>query len=214
MNLKKIRKRTAYGIDKINKTNNFEFLNKNYCEKGQTVLLGDSITEMFNHTELFEAYTKETGISVYNRGISGDTSDRLLERLEKTVLNIKPRNIVLLIGTNDLGVGATPCFAAENIEKIIEAAKKRCKNVNFIVESVYPVNTKVARQGRRKNKDISALNAMIKNIAERQKVQYLDLTDALSDENGMLKAEYTFDGLHTNAAAFEVIAKAILPLLK
>ncbi len=90
MNLNKIRKRTVYYAEKINKADNFEFLNKNYCKKGQTVLVGDSITELFNHTELFAEYTAETGISVYNRGISGDTSDRLLERLERNVLNIKP----------------------------------------------------------------------------------------------------------------------------
>lgn len=214
MNLKKIRKRTAYGADKINKTDNFEFLNKNYCKKGQTVLVGDSITEMFNHTELFAKYTEETGKAVYNRGISGDTSDRLLERLEKTVLNIKPANMVLLIGTNDLGVGATPEFASENIEKIVEQAKKRCKNINIVLLAVYPVNSRINNQGRRKNKDIAVLNSMIKNTADKHKTEFIDLTAALSDENGRLAAKYTYDGLHVNAKAFEVITRAILPLLK
>ena len=214
MNLNKIRKRTVYYAEKINKADNFEFLNKNYCKKGQTVLVGDSITELFNHTELFAEYTAETGISVYNRGISGDTSDRLLERLERNVLNIKPKNMVLLIGTNDLGVGANPDFAAEHIEKIIVQAKKRCREMNIIVEAVYPVNNKVHNQGRRKNRDISTLNAKIKSIAEQKKLQFLDLTDVLSEENGRIASEYTYDWLHTNARAFEKIACAILPLLK
>ena len=111
MNLKKIRKRTEYDAYKRSRAGSFAFLNQNYCEKGATVLAGDSITEGYTHTELFAEYTAETGIPVYNRGISGDTSDRLLERLEKTILNIKPKNLVLLIGTNDLGVGADADFA-------------------------------------------------------------------------------------------------------
>lgn len=214
MNLKKIRKRTEYDAYKRSRAESFELLNKNYCEKGATVLAGDSITEGFTHTELFAAYTAETGIPVYNRGISGDTSDRLLERLEKTILNIKPKNLVLLIGTNDLGVGADADFTAEHVEKIIEQSKKRCKNINIILESVYPVNPKVNKQGRRNNKAILLINEKLKAVAEKQKITFLDLTDKLVDENGLFKAKYTYDGLHANAKAYEVITKAVLPLLK
>lgn len=214
MNLKSVRKKSAYGADKINKSDNFERLNKKYCKKGQTVLVGDSITEMYNHTELFEAYTAETGTVVYNRGISGDTSDRLLERLEKTVLNIKPKNMVLLIGTNDFSIGASAAFIAENISSMIEQSRKRCKKINIIVEAVYPVNTKIAKQNGRNNKDIAVLNTLIKGVCEKHGTEFLDLTDELSDESGMLRREYTYDGLHVNAAAYEKITKAILPLLK
>lgn len=214
MNLKKIRKRTQYDPYKNSRAAGFEYLNRNYCQKGQTVLLGDSITEGYDHTELFRDYTAQTNIEVYNRGISGDTSDRLLERLEKTVLNIKPKNIVLLIGTNDLGVGADVDFIAENVENIIITSKKRCKNINIILEAVYPINDKINNQGRRKNKDIAELNERYKAIAEAQKIAFLDLTRQLSDENGRLNAKYTYDGLHVNAFAYELITKAVLPLLK
>ena len=214
MNLKKIRKRTEYDPYKSSRAAGFEYLNRSYCQKGQTILLGDSITEGYNHTELFRAYTVQTGTEVYNRGISGDTSDRLLERLEKTVLNIKPQNIVLLIGTNDLGVGADIDFIAENVENIIIASKKRCKNINIILEAVYPINDKINNQGRRKNKDIAELNKRYKAIAEAQKITFLDLTKQLSDENGRLNEKYTYDGLHVNSSAYELITKAVLPLLK
>ena len=214
MNLKKIRKRTEYDAYKRSRSESFELLNKNYCEKGATVLVGDSITEGYDHTELFAEYTKETGTPVYNRGISGDTSDRLLDRLEKTVLNIKPKNMVLLIGTNDLGVGADTDFIAENVEKIIEQSTKRCKNINIILESVYPINPKINKQGRRKNSDIQLLNEKLKAVAKKQKIHFVDLTDKLSDKMGLLNAEYTYDGLHANAKAYEIITKAVLPLLK
>ena len=81
---------------------NYTMLNKKYALKNQTVLLGDSITDFFNYYELFYDFCKSSGQAVYNRGISGDTTDRLLERLYDNVLSIEPKNIVLLIGTNDI----------------------------------------------------------------------------------------------------------------
>ena len=55
-----------------------------------------------------------TGQAVYNRGISGDTSDRLLERLECNALNINPKNLVILFGTNDIGIGVPTEYTLKN----------------------------------------------------------------------------------------------------
>lgn len=214
MNLKKITKKTAYDAYKASRAAGFELMNKNYCEKGATILAGDSITEGFSFMELFAEYMALTSTPVYNRGISGDTSDRLLERLEKTVLCIKPKNLVLLIGTNDLGVGADPAFTVSNVEKIVEQSKKRCKDINIIIEGVYPINPTVNKQGKRNNKAIAEINRGLAELAKKHKVQFLDLTNSLSDESGLLKREFTYDGLHATAAAYEVIAKAVIPLLK
>ena len=54
------------------------------------MLFGDLITEIFNSYKLFYAFSKATRQAIYNRGISGDTSDRLLERLECNRLEHKP----------------------------------------------------------------------------------------------------------------------------
>ena len=83
MNLKKIRKRTEYDAYKRSRAESFALLNQNYCEKGATVLAGDSITEGYTHTELFAEYTAETGIPVYNRGISGIQATDCLNALKK-----------------------------------------------------------------------------------------------------------------------------------
>ncbi len=214
MNIHKVRKKTEYGADKINKANNFEYLNRHYCQKGQTVLAGDSITEMYNHTELFAKYTQQTGIYVYNRGISGDTSDRLLERFERTVLNLEPRNIVLLIGTNDFNVGANVDFILHNIEKTVDLAKDKCKGVNIVLEAVYPINGKINNQGKRDNRKIAVLNARLKTLAEMKNICFADMTAKLSDRDGRLKEQYTYDGLHVNAYAYEVITNALIPLFK
>ena len=86
-------KNTVYNSEMVSKKNNFSLLNKKYALENQTVLLGDSITDFFTWYELFYDFSKSSGQAVYNRGISGDTTDRLLERLYDNVLYIEPKNI-------------------------------------------------------------------------------------------------------------------------
>lgn len=208
------KRKTDYNAEKNNKMVNYEHLNKQYCKKGQTVLAGDSITEIFNHTELYAEYVKESGKAVYNRGISGDTSDKLLERFEKNVLNIEPSNIVLLIGTNDFAYGMSMDDTVKNIDSILSLIAEKCSEANVILQAVYPINDKINKQGKRTNKNIAQLNKRIKMIAEKHNVTYVDFTDLLSDENGRLKEQYTYDGLHPTAFGFEAAAEKIIPLLK
>ena len=92
------------------------------------MLFGDSITEIFNSYELFYAFSQTMGQAVYNRGISGDTSNRLLERLECNALNINTKNFVILIGTNDIGIGLPPEYTLKNIQEISQKTQKLCPN--------------------------------------------------------------------------------------
>ena len=125
---KNFQKKTAYDYVQQTKKENFSFLNETYAQQGQTVLFGDSITEIFNSYELFYAFSQTTGQAVYNRGISGDTSDRLLERLECNALNINPKNLVILIGTNDIGLGLPTEYTLKNIKEILQRTQTLCSN--------------------------------------------------------------------------------------
>ncbi len=113
---------------KADEKKNLVFLNEKYARHGQMVLLGDSITEIFNSYKLFYAFSQTTGQAVYNRGISGDTSDRLLERLECNALNINPKNLVILIGTNDIGLGLPTEYTLKNIKEILQRTQTLCSN--------------------------------------------------------------------------------------
>ena len=206
---------TEYSKEMTTKKENYSFLNKKYALENQTVLLGDSITDFFNWYELFYNFSKSSGQAVYNRGISGDTTDRLLERLQENVLNIKPKNIVLLIGTNDIGRGLPLSASIENLESIIKSTKEYCPDVNFIVEAVYPINENMRdRFEKRSNKKINEMNKEFIKLCEKHKCVWLDFTDKLKDKNGNLKEEYTYDGLHINALAYELVAENVIPLLK
>lgn len=208
-------KRTEYNQEQRTKQQNFCTLNKEYALKNQTVLLGDSITDFFNWYELFYDYSKESGQAVYNRGISGDTTDRLLERLQDNVLNIEPKNVVLLIGTNDISRGLPLSASVENVSKIIEKTKNACPQINFILQAVYPINKPMRfKSEKRTNEKIDLMNKEFIKLSEKYDCVWFDITDKLKDDTGNLKKEYTFDGLHLNINAYKIIAKNIIPLLR
>ena len=114
-------------------------------------------------------------------GLFAVDSDRLLERLECNALNINPKNLVILIGTNDIGIGLPPEHILKNIQEILQKTQKLCPNTNIVLQAIYPVNSHlsiIARQmvGRRSNKKILAINEELHKIALESKVQWLDLT--------------------------------------
>lgn len=211
-------KLTKYDNVKNVKKNNFRRLNETLALNGQTILFGDSITEIFNWYELFYDFSQKSGQAVYNRGISGDTSDRLLERLDENALNITPKNIAILIGTNDIGAGIPNEFTVKNIDTMIGKIKDRLPECNIILEAVYPVNKTIPESkfmvGKRNNKTIKELNNELVKLTEKHDCAWLDLTDKLSDKKGELDKAYCYDGLHLNVYGFEIVAENLIPLLK
>ena len=206
---------TEYNREQRTKRENYRILNEEFALKNQTVLLCDSITDFFNWYELFYDFSKNSGQAVYNRGISGDTTDRLLERLYENVLNIEPKNIVLLIGTNDIGRGLPLSMSVENVSKIIEESKKVCPDINFILQAVYPINRGMRDKfEKRSNKKIDLMNKEFIKLSEKYNCIWVDMTDKLKDETENLKKEYTFDGLHLNVNAYKIVAENVIPLLK
>lgn len=206
---------TKYDREKTTKRENYRILNEEYALHNQTVLLGDSITDFFNWYELFYDFSKASGQAVYNRGISGDTTNRLLERLDENVLNINPKNIILLIGTNDIGRGLPLSMSVENVSRIIEMAKQKCPDVNFILQAVYPINRGMRDKfEKRSNEKIELMNKEFIKLSEKYGCVWLDITDKLKDETGNLKKEYTYDGLHLNVNAYKIVAENVIPLLK
>lgn len=213
----KFSKKTKYDTGKETKRDNFRFLNEKYTYENCTVLVGDSITELWN-PEFFFEYTKQSGQVVLNRGISGDTSDRMFERMMDNVINLKPKNIVILIGTNDFGLGAPVEFTFCNIEKTINLIKEMLPNSNIILQGVYPVNKSInllsSCVGKRSNEVITELNTRLKKLADVNDVIFIDFTEKLSDKKGKFAKEYTYDGLHPNAKGFAVVSPDIIELLK
>lgn len=196
---------TEYDVVKQTKKDNYTYLNE-MAEREQLVLIGDSIIEIYN-TELFADYP----LRVYNRGISGDTSDRLLERLQCNALNIQPQKLVILIGTNDLARNISVDAIVGNIEKIIENSKASGV-VDLYICSLLPVNKTInaSMVGRRKNSDIQAINAKLQQLCNKNQTTYVDVNTPMQDSDGNFDSKYTYDGLHPNAMGYKIFTDELL----
>jgi lysophospholipase L1-like esterase len=210
--LKRFSKLTRYDREKQKKKDNYSYLNKTVCKKGQVVLVGDSITELFN-MELLDGYREKTNTIIYNRGISGDTSNRLLERFNDNVLKIEPRLIILLIGINDLSRFATPQYINDNVVKMLNMIKEQPYEIKVVLQAVYPINATISPHLKKiKSQSIFELNSLLKNTANTYSAEFIDLTNQLSDDKGLFNKSFTYDGLHPNAQGFEVVANNLLKL--
>lgn len=204
-----VNKSTEYDIVKQTKMENFELLNKS-AEHNQVVFIGDSIIELYPTYELFADKDKV----VYNRGISGDTSDKMLERLDKNALNINPDIVYILVGTNDIARSIDHDVIIGNIAKSIEKCKQNGVQ-KIVVSGLYPVNKSInsSMVGGRTNKEIKELNGKLKTKTEQLGAIFSDLTSVLADKDGNFNKDYTYDGLHPNAKGYQVITNAIMSVI-
>lgn len=190
----------------IQKTKDFEYLNKNIQPKG-TVFVGDSITQDYNIHEWFKE------ILCYNRGIGGDTTIGLLDRLDVSVYNLKPKNVVLLMGTNDLELTQDDeQIIASRIEEVTKKILKFDPTIKIFLLSVLPTNYTVDKNtvGKRSIKRIKQLNTYLATI---KGVTYVDAFKLLMDDKELLNPEYTIEGLHLSQQGYQVLTEALKPLL-
>ena len=171
----------------------------------RVVFFGDSITDGWKIDESFP------GKPYVNRGIGGQTTSQMLVRFRQDVVNLRPKVVVILAGTNDIAGNSGP-IANEDIEAnysdIAELAK--ANNIRVIFSSILPVNNYTERSkeffAQRPMERILALNRWLQDYCQRNHLIYLDYFSAVVDEKGMLKRELAEDGLHPNKAGYAIMA--------
>jgi predicted alpha-1,2-mannosidase len=172
---------------------------------GEIIFLGNSITDGAEWFELFGGNP-----TIKNRGIGGDDTDGVLERL-KEVTSSKPAKVFVMIGTNDLAFGKTVDHVAENHKKIISQIKADSPDTKIYMQSVLPVDDAI--HYTRPNASMLEINKKLKAYCEEHGVTYVDLVPVFSDEKGKLDKKYSIDGLHLNGAGYlkwvEVIRKFV-----
>lgn len=173
------------------------------------IFLGNSITDGAEWGELFQnKYIK-------NRGISGDTTWGVYDRLE-TILKGNPKKIFLLIGINDIGRGRDDQYVIDGIERIIKKIKEDNPRTQLYVQSILPVNPVYGKFGGHTSqwKRIPEINARIKRIAIREGITFIDLFTSFVDQEGKMNKDLTNDGLHLLGQGYEVWKQAVLPYIK
>ena len=169
------------------------FANENPSfEKGQIVFLGDSITAGYR----LGVHYRNLDLKTYNRGISGDTTDWLLTRLQTSLLDIAPSKIVLMIGTNDINMGRSTEEIAQNYENILQLISSELPDAEVWCVSIIPQNNKYSAQAQKNNGCIQETNREIERLAGSYGYQYVNLYSRLTDKNGLLRCIYSTDGLH------------------
>jgi lysophospholipase L1-like esterase len=176
-------------------------------DQGGLVFLGDSITQGWaaNLTQLFP------GIKTVNRGISGDTTRGVLIRLKEDVLALKPRGIVLLIGTNDLEEGAAPESTAGNLKLILAALKAHDPAMPVVLCNVFPSSATKKRPAEQIRKINQLCYALLK---DEPQVTWLDTWSLFANAQGDAKPEEFPDLLHPNSAGYIKWTAALRPVLE
>ena len=171
----------------------------------RVVFFGDSITDSWKLDDYFP------GKAYINRGIGGQTTPQMLVRYRQDVVDLQPKVVVILAGTNDIA-GNTGPMRNEDIEANFAsfAELARVHNIRVVYSSILPVHNYTDRAkdffAQRPQARILALNEWLKDYCAKNKIVYLDYFSALVDDKGMLKKDLADDGLHPNAAGFKVMA--------
>lgn len=166
--------------------------------KKDVVFLGNSITARTDWSMLLDLPNAR------NRGISGDISFGVLERLDE-VISGKPAKVFLLIGINDISRNIPDSLVIGNISKIVDRIQKGAKRTKVFVYTLLPVNSSFGKFKNHYNKDehILWVNDQIRKLAAKN-VTVIDIYPDFLDSENRLRAELTNDGLHPNAAGYEI----------
>ena len=174
------------------------------------VFLGDSITDWYDLDKYFE------GLPVVNSVVSGYSTSNILNNMNKMVYQYNPSKVFILIGINDLELKVDDDVVVNNIRKIVQGIKKNRRYAKIYVESIYPMNNSDEDKiegsiinGNRKNSDIIDINNKLVKLAEEEGVTYIDLYKELVDSDGLLKIEYTVDGLHLSSEGYEKVTEVL-----
>jgi len=165
------------------------------------VFLGNSITARCDWAKLFnEPHAK-------NRGISGDLTFGVLERLDEVIAG-HPKKIFILIGVNDISRNVPDSIIIRNHKRMIARIRAGSPATEIYFCTILPVNASFNKFVNHYGKDshILAINAAIKKY-KAKKVNIIDLYPNFLDKDNHLIAEYTEDGLHPNEAGYKVWLK-------
>jgi len=173
--------------------------------KHPIVFLGDSITEGCDWHEMFGG----TGI-VINRGISGDTTAGLLERVG-SIIAIQPRAVFLMVGANDcIVLKSRPAEAIKDYRAAVERIREESPSTAIYLQSVLPVANS---WGQKRNESVVEMNRLIRDLADGETIMFVDLYRDFV-VSGSANPRLTSDGLHLNAGGYALWAERIAPYVR
>ncbi|HEY1685284.1 MAG TPA: acetylxylan esterase [Tepidisphaeraceae bacterium] len=181
--------------------------------------LGDSITRRWGCTDPqyadFLANWKKNffGYNAANFGWGGDQVQNVLWRIDHGELdNVKPKVIVLLAGTNNLGGEMNDAKIADisdGIENLIHVCRQKAPSASIILTAIFPRNDHMDYLPA-----INQINANLSAFAKSQGIYFININDKLADSDGHLyPGMMNADHLHPALPAYQIWADALKPVL-
>ncbi len=195
------------------KSNTFSVENTNFS-RGQIVFIGDSITDGCQ----LDNYYNDLTLSVYNRGIGGDTTLGVLDRLDSSLIELEPSKVVLLIGTNDINGKRLASSIVKNYDDILKRISEKLPNTEVYCISIPPMNKLLESYTQinvdESNAKVLEVNAKIEELVAGYGYVFVDIHSDLCDENGYLSTDLSPDGIHFNHDGYLKWVAKLKPLLK
>ena len=173
----------------------------------RVVFMGDSITDGWQQPRYGGFFP---GKPYVDRGISGQTTPQMLVRFRRDVIDLQPKAVVILAGTNDIAGNTGPMTNEEtqgNLASMSDLA--HAHNIKVVFSSVTPISEYhvrgVPQTTARPMERIKAMNEWMKSYAASHGDVYLDYFSAMIDDKGLMRAELTEDDLHPNAKGYAVM---------
>lgn len=181
--------RKEYDTDHYRKR--IAYFEQNPIGERKVVFLGNSLTEGGKWDTYFPQ------VASVNRGISGDNTEGMLNRVGE-IAQSHPLQLFILAGINDISQNVPNKQIVKHYRQIIRRVKTQSPRTAIYVQSVLPINNEFARYKRLTGKEqqVKTLNEELKKMALQEHVTYLDINSAFGNEQGKLDAKYTHDGLH------------------
>ena len=188
--------------------------------EAELVFLGDSITHSWEGRGKAVWEKTWAPLKAANFGISGDRTEHVLWRLDHGNFDgLKPKAIVLMIGTNNTGHQGRPqkeidnavykCTAeqtAVGIKAILASLQKKCPDAKILVLGIFPRGADKNDKFRQQNE---ATNAIIKGYADGKKIFFLDVSDKFLEADGTLPKAIMPDLLHPNEKGYQIWSDAM-----
>lgn len=167
----------------------------------RVVFMGDSITQGWNLDAAFP------GKPYINRGISGQTTPQMLVRFRQDVIDLQPKVVVILAGTNDIAGNTGPMTLEQTEGNLASMAELATANgIRVVLCSILPAYDYRWAPGLEPAPKIAQVNAWLKDFAARKGYVYVDFYDAMKDERGGLPENLSKDGVHPLPAGFAIMS--------
>ena len=169
---------------------------------GASIVQGDKDNNFEDSLQVFLAQTLKTPVTVYNRGIGGQTTRDGLARIKKTLDETRPDYTLITLGTNDALLATTFSTPLTETYNNMDAILATClkNNTKPILSSLTGVDTLKRDLPLRKN--LKLVNTAYEQIARKYGIPFLDLDTPLSGHSDFFNS----DGIHLNAKGYQVVA--------